>query len=178
MPENLEKILKSFLNHLNRLKIPYALIGGLAVGYWSEERFTKDIDLTIALSEKSWTKLKGFLENSSEIKIDSINKDADSELPYLIRLQFKKYPFDLIVSLTEFQSSLISRSIKISFLGSKLKIASPEDIVISKLLAWRSQDRVDLEKIVKGVSDLDFSYIEKWAKVWEIEDRWKEIKQG
>lgn len=31
-----------------KLGIPYAIIGGLAVQYWGEPRFTQDIDLTVS----------------------------------------------------------------------------------------------------------------------------------
>ena len=33
------------LRELQRVKTPYALIGGVAMAYYAEARFTKDIDL-------------------------------------------------------------------------------------------------------------------------------------
>lgn len=175
MLTKVEETLPAFIALLETHSIPYALIGGMAVGYWSEERFTKDVDLTIALNRETWRKLQALLNNDPEFKVDKICTDSGEVLPYLVRLGYRGCDIDLIVSLTEFQEELLSRSVSIDLYNAKIRIASPEDIIVCKLIAARSQDLVDIEKMIQFLSDLDFSYIEKWAKVWEIEDRLKVI---
>lgn len=175
---DLTKIFSGFLDLLAKHKISYALIGGLALGYWAEERFTKDIDFTISLDLSTWTAFKQELEANKNIKIQSISQDSDSDVPYLIRVQFQNYPFDLISALTEYQQVLLSRAIEVQLLDHKIKIASPEDIIISKLIAHREQDMVDIKNLVDSADNLDNAYIEKWVKTWEVQKFWDKIKSN
>lgn len=177
MENRLQEALLSFLEILSELQIDYALIGGLATGYWGEERFTKDIDLTIALDPSKWHLLKERLERSSDLVIDSVHHDPESLLPYLIRLHYKGDAIDLIVSLTEYQDSLLNRKVEIKIFDRVIFLASPEDIIVSKLIAGRPQDLVDIKKIYDALSDLDQKYIEKWSEVWDVRDRWEKVKK-
>src|SRR3990167_11100214 len=142
-----------FLDILDQLNISYALIGGIAAGYWSNQRYTRDMDLTLFFKGEDWIQLKKQLESSSEIKINQIAEEKDLEFPYLIRIEYRSYPIDLIISLTEFQKSMISRRVEVELLGKKIKIATQEDVIISKLIAGRSQDLVDIESILKRFSN-------------------------
>ena len=168
-----------FLDILADLRIDYALIGGVAVGFWSQERFTKDIDFTVALNEALWLELEAYLKNSGDVRIDLIATDKENApgLPYLIRLKFKEAFIDLIVSLTDFQKSLLQRKIPVDFSGKKIFIASPEDIIVSKLIANRSQDLVDIESLVTHLENLDSAYIEKWAREWDALKTWTQISR-
>ena len=45
----LEQVTREVVSWLTEIRIGYALIGGLAVSFRTIERFTKDIDLVIAV---------------------------------------------------------------------------------------------------------------------------------
>ncbi len=179
MYNELYPIFIDFLSFLETLpfRFQYALIGGVTMSVWSEDRFTKDIDLTVILKETEWPIFEEFLKKSKDIIIDKTAFDSGSPVPYLIRIHFKGRSIDLLLALTDYQEGLIGRAITKEIMGHQLNIASPEDIIVSKLIAGRGQDMVDAEKIVKTISDLDIAYIEKWVKVWEVADRWEKIFQ-
>ena len=46
----LQDALRQVLQHLDDMKVPAALLGGLAVSVWAEPRFTRDVDLAVAVS--------------------------------------------------------------------------------------------------------------------------------
>lgn len=167
----------SFLSSLS-LEFKYALIGGMTTSIWSEERFTKDIDLTISLDEKTWNSLEKHLQNSKDVTMDRVCYDVGTSIPYLVRIHFKGSMIDLIFALTEYQDQLIARAVEKEMIGQKVRVASPEDIIISKLIAGREQDLFDIKKIIQTISDLDLAYIEKWVKIWEVTDRWEKISQS
>ncbi len=47
-----------------------------------------------------------------------------------------------------------------------------EDVIVHKLIAWRSKDRDDIASILSPPPSLDVDYIVRWANEWEVTDRW------
>jgi hypothetical protein len=56
-------------------------------------------------------------------------------------------------------------------------IGALEDVIIHKLLAWRSRDRDDIASIFAGGTELDEGYIDGWVDAWEVRDRWEEARR-
>lgn len=166
-----------FVDVLNRLHIGYALIGGMALAAWSEQRFTKDIDFTVTLDAKKWEALQAFLKNSPDVTINKLAYDpqASNVVPYLVRIKYKEELVDLISSLTPYQESLLARRVEVDILGERIFVASPEDIIVTKLIAKRTQDIADIEKLLRSINNLDLAYIQKWAREWEVLDLWNKL---
>jgi hypothetical protein len=74
---------------------------------------------------------------------------------------------DQQVAKTEYQSILIDRAVSGEVSG--LSVATPEDLIVLKLLAMRSQDQRDIALLVDLRGDtLDWAYIEHWAEAWDV----------
>jgi hypothetical protein len=56
-----------------------------------------------------------------------------------------------------------------------IRAATPEDLVILKLIANRPKDQRDLFELGQ-LPDIDWSYVEKWAPIWDIEERLKSYR--
>jgi ribosomal protein L7Ae-like RNA K-turn-binding protein len=54
-----EDLVKIFSEICNQLKIPYAIVGGVAVSAWGNIRTTRDIDIILDIKPK---KIKKFLK--------------------------------------------------------------------------------------------------------------------
>jgi hypothetical protein len=52
------ELLKFTIQTLERLKIPYAIVGSFASGVWGESRFTQDIDILIDLWQQVLAKVQ------------------------------------------------------------------------------------------------------------------------
>ena len=52
-----------------------------------------------------------------------------------------------------------------------------EDVIIHKLIAWRTKDRDDIESILATRPVLDELYIETWAAQWQVSDRWTQAQR-
>jgi len=59
---------------------------------------------------------------------------------------------------TDFQREVVQRARD----EQGVKVASPEDLIVLKLIANRSKDEVDL-RILTALAALDWPYIEHWA---------------
>ncbi|MHB8262955.1 MAG: hypothetical protein ACYDGY_04295 [Acidimicrobiales bacterium] len=72
--------------------------------------------------------------------------------------------FDIYEAHTDFEKSALARRTG--------TYASPEDIIVYKLMAWRSQDQDDIAEILATQTELDHGYIEHWAETWDVLDNW------
>lgn len=169
------RVLNHFCLLLQKLKIPYALVGGLAVGALARERATMDIDLTVLGNQKKAERLIRRLKSSPSYKIQRIDFASTPKIPDLVRVEREGISVDLIFANIAYQRLLIKRA-KLMKLGrSKIPVISPEDLFILKLIAYRPQDRADIHSLLEQDHSMDWSYIKRWSKRWEIITRLKDF---
>lgn len=75
---------------------------------------------------------------------------------------------DVIVAETQYQEEAYRRAVD-GFLA-------PEDVIVHKLIAWRTRDQDDIRSILAAGHALDEPYIERWAGEWDVADRWSEAR--
>lgn len=171
----LEVPLFHFISEMEKRKIPFAVIGGIAINTWGFSRFTKDVDFTILLTQEQSQEFMDYLKNKSDYKIQTISFVSLETIPDFIRLHFNTIPVDFLVANTDFMKEVIRRAIKITVFGQAVPFATPEDLFIFKLLADRPQDRADIEALLKYHPNMDWAHIKKWCQEWEIEGRLNQL---
>ena len=171
-PPQAGESLKNLTRFFKREKIDFCLIGGFALGFYGLGRFTKDIDFKIAVRPQHWPHLKEKFLQTKEVSDLKIHYISDPKVPDLIRYQWNRYPIDLLVANTDYQIEVIKRAKKFIFEDHPMKVASPEDLIILKLIAHRAQDLVDIQTILENIQPLNRRYISKWVKIWEVEKIW------
>ncbi len=55
-------------------------------------------------------------------------------------------------------------------------VVTADDVIVFKLIAWRSRDRDDVRSILEAGVPLDDAYIERWARAWDVADRWRQAQ--
>lgn len=60
--------------------------------------------------------------------------------------------------------------------GEDAPVLTVEDVIVHKLIAGRTQDIADIEAILAARVAFDASYVERWARFWEVLDRWRELR--
>jgi hypothetical protein len=168
---NLESHLIEGFLRLNRFlqaeKFRYCLIGGIAAGYWGEPRFTQDMDFTIVSRDGSLGSLEKILKKAG-YRIQ--NKGAS-------QIQVKgqqdlDFQADFILAEMDYQDWVVQRAIPISIFDIEVPIATPEDLIILKLIANRRRDLLDIEGILKRcLLTLDTKYLREWIEYWELGER-------
>lgn len=158
---------------LNKLEIPYAVTGGVAVTIWGRARYTADIDIVIDIAEQ---KLKELVKELSQIE-KGIYLDIDAETP--IEFIKKQGGFNLIHSQSGVKADFIikgkdelsqlelDRAIVKDAWGQKICFISPEDLILIKLLWYKNSGSTrhleDAESILK-ITQIDLEYVKEWAK--------------
>lgn len=93
---------------------------------------------------------------------------ADEGEPHLIQAHGPRGNVDLILAGTEYQREAIARAVD--------HVITREDVLIHKLIAWRLRDKDDIRAILEAGGPIDLDYMRRWARVWDVEDRWAEAQ--
>ena len=81
--------------------------------------------------------------------------------------------FDIQTAKTDYQMLVLERAVRSEPEG--VLVATPEDLLILKLIANRSKDRGDLLNLVAR-NGLDWQYIDQWAEIWDVTERLRAIR--
>ena len=155
--------------------VDYVLIGGHAVNVWAEPRFTADIDFTVRSDPDALGRLRALLE-ADGWTVERVHGEGLPSGPDFVRFVHPDHdsPVELQTAKTGYQQTLIERAVAHEDVGG-LTVATPEDLLVLKLIAFRAKDRGDLAALA-ALDGLDWPYVERWAAIWEVEDRLRRIR--
>lgn len=152
---------------LTQLELPYAIIGGTAVQYWGEPRFTKDIDLTVLAPLESFPEAVQLLLTRFAPRIEDAFVFALRNRVLLVNTS-AGYPVDISFGLPGYEEQVISRAIEHRLAPRKsVRLCSAEDLIIHKAIAGRVQDIQDIEGVIARQGNrLDTAYIRQWLSTF------------
>jgi hypothetical protein len=182
--------LRSAWTALQSLNVPIALLGGLAMGAWKRPRFTKDVDLLIAIGEPRAREALHVL-TAAGFRCDRprpVNRVAENpfiQLRYDPPGAMLDVQLDLLLSTTPFHEQALARRTMLaeSELGFEVAVVSCEDLIVLKLIAGRILDRVDVSELLKANrASLDFRYLTGWIHQLHLQrsfaDAWNDAFPG
>ncbi len=169
---------------LERLQIPYALVGSMASGLYGEGRLTADIDILIDLQPNQIKLLCDQFPSE-----DYYVSRAAAEEAVRFRKQFNvihaasgnKVDF-MIPSDTEWgRSQLMRRRREQIFVGEPGFVAAPEDLILSKMQYYdegQSEKHLrDITGMIRTICDsLDYQNIEQWSTKLGVIHVWQAIQ--
>lgn len=178
-----EDVLLEVLDLLDKLKIPYALTGGLAVSFYGHPRSTHDFDLVIQIPPGP-TIIKKLLKAFGSDYYISEEGVIDALLHktlFNIIHQETGLKIDLwILKGTEYDREAFSRRKINKALGKKIFMLSAEDMILNKLL-WYKVSEIDKHlKDAKGIYEIqkekiDNKYLLRWALKLSVHELFKEF---
>lgn len=160
----------------------FCFIGGLAVQHWGEPRVTRDVDVTVLAgfgNEEAFA--KSLLKRFRPRVTDFFEKALRARVALL--MDNNGVGLDVAFGALPFEEQMIQRSQEVRFLQDwSLRICSAEDLIVTKALAGRTRDWLDVEAIiVRQGSRLDWSYITSeltpLAELAEKPDLLKELER-
>lgn len=150
-----------FAERLRALGIDARLIGALAaLRYRRVPRSTTDVDF-LARS------LDGIAEAVAKDGYDVHAEVDDIGNPYALFIRGHGRRVDVLLAETDYQREALDRATS--------DVITVEDVIIHKLIAWRSRDIDDITDILSTAPLLDHGYIDRWVEAWDVRDRWSEI---
>jgi hypothetical protein len=167
------ELLARLAGALDGAGVPWMLVGGLAVGAWTEPRGTKDCDLAVSAADPAVLEralgaiglrvVRGRLDqvaHGGTVRLAAIRPDA----PPLV--------VDLLCAGTDFERAALRRCRRATVLGVPLAIVSPDDLVVYKLIAGRPQDLADVDRLLRfGRAPEDEAEVRRWLGEFGVADR-------
>lgn len=180
----LEKALLNITGLLDRHSISYMIIGGYAVVYQGESRFTEDIDITLGVDKSYLDEVLTFLEDDFAIRVENPAEFVGKTNVLPVWDSRNAVKIDLLFSFIEFEREAIKRAETVLIDNRKVQIISAEDLIIYKLIAARARDIEDARLVLeKKGADIDVDFIDKHLqKMSELLGRsdiyksWEELK--
>jgi predicted nucleotidyltransferase len=158
--EPLQTTLADVVSFLQVKNIPYALIGGLAVSLRGETRVTADVDIVIAADVERGLSLIGELEGSNFRPLFTDVAEVVAKA-FLLPLRHRdtNVKVDIAIGLSGFERQIVERAELLDLAGTRVAVATAEDLLIMKVLAGRPRDEQDLRGLVIAQgSRLDWDY--------------------
>lgn len=141
----------------------YHTIGGAAVSLIAQPRATKDVDAVVWVEPEGWrdllTKAKhhGFVPRLS----DALEFARRSRV-LLLKHQATGISLDMSLGALPFEEEMIARADTLNIGRISLRIATPEDLIITKAVAARPQDIADIQAIINAHPQFDKERIFYW----------------
>jgi hypothetical protein len=139
-------------------QVPYVFIGGLAVQYWGEPRFTQDLGLTVAVPVEE-------TEDFVRLVIGHFASRVKDPMAFVKRTRMllvtasNGCPIDISLGLPGYEDQVIARAVEVEIEPAKsVRLCSAEDLIIHKAIAGRPIEGV----VYRQGGQLDTTYISSW----------------
>lgn len=156
--------LNAILPVLNRLPIPYVVIGGLASGILGRPRSTLDIDLMVGGGSKGLSKTAHAFERKGVLK-DEVFLQLNPLLRGTVtRMSLGGVQIDLLCSRDRHDQATLRRRQKLRAFGTMVYLPTPEDLILLKMKTGRERDLSDCIGVYEAHRNtLNLSYLWRWA---------------
>lgn len=130
--------------------IPFAVIGGLAVGVHGEPRHTADIDLVLAADVEGGLNLLASLSGTGFVPLFAGAEEVVRRA-FILPLRHAEtgLTLDLAIGLTGFEREAIRRARPTIVAGLAAPVVTAEDLLLMKVIAGRPRDQEDAAGIVR-----------------------------
>ena len=136
---------------LDKLGLPYAIIGGVAVISYGVARATADVDATIPGESLDLDALLSTLEQSGfQRRLPDAAAFARQAHVLLLRHRESQVPIDLTLAWLPFELDMLRSVEHRDFAGVSIPVPSVTDLLIMKLVAHRPKDLGDAEFLVRA----------------------------
>jgi hypothetical protein len=171
MPLHLVDAVRHLVTVLQNRQVSYALIGGLATGLRSRLRFTNDADFLLQVPQ---IVLPAILEELRSLGFSFDDRRVIQEwvTDHMTVLHFHEVRVDWLKPALPLYQHVLDHASTESWLDMPIRMASPEGLILTKLIAFRPQDQIDIESLVAANLDtLDVVWIaQEWSTVAELTD--------
>ncbi|MBK5295521.1 MAG: nucleotidyl transferase AbiEii/AbiGii toxin family protein [Vicinamibacteria bacterium] len=151
----LSEALVALAHWLSAARVPYALIGGLAVALQAAPRFTKDIDLVVWTDDARWPELVASAEPFSIMPRRADVLAFAQRTRVLLLAHSSGVPLDISCGALPFEQELVERAEPIDVGAVVLQVATPVHLLVMKAIANRPRDRADIETLLRTFPDVD-----------------------
>lgn len=166
MASNLEHTLADITKSLREQKRKFALVGGLALSFRAEVRFTRDVDIAVLVQDDADFEALIFALRPMGYSVLATVEHTRLKRLATVRLSTPSGPVvDLISASCGIEQEIVERATPIEFGGiSALPVARAEELLAMKILSMsdrRLQDRIDARNLMLYAAELNLGEVEE-----------------
>ncbi|MBU2509860.1 hypothetical protein KJ966_00905 [bacterium] len=143
----LSRDFEDFIRLLNHHKVRFLIVGGYSVAFHGYPRYTKDIDLLIAVDSENAQKMVQVINDFGFASL-GLKEDDFLETEMIIQIGMEPNRVDILCGITGFQFNDYYEK-REEFVNNDLTLpfVNKEGLTQLKMLAGRTKDLADLEEL-------------------------------
>jgi predicted nucleotidyltransferase len=159
-----EQLLEKIALALDKAGIPYMIVGGQAVLLYGEPRLTRDIDITLGMTLEKLEVVVGLIKGIGLEPL--VDPDTFTRKTMVLPCQDPTTDIrvDFIFSFSPYEQQALERVRTVEMGNALLRFASPEDLIIHKIVAGRPRDLEDVKTVLIKNPEVDINYIRHWLR--------------
>ncbi|HLG14236.1 MAG TPA: nucleotidyl transferase AbiEii/AbiGii toxin family protein [Blastocatellia bacterium] len=178
LPSSIIRALQALEAWLDHERVPNAIIGAVGVSLVAQARTTQDIDGVVWVDSDRWEALmESARQNRFSLRVSDPMAFARISRMLLLEHESSSVKIDLSFGALPFEREMIDRATTVVVGDLSVRVATPEDLIITKAVANRPKDLADVELILNIRQTVDLSRIRYWVREFanvlempEIED--------
>ncbi|MDI6825142.1 MAG: nucleotidyl transferase AbiEii/AbiGii toxin family protein [Bacillota bacterium] len=143
----LEDALSEVVGFLEERQVPYMVIGGFANLFWGRSRLTRDLDLTLSCPQDRLVSLVEDLRQ--RFRVLPADPLEFARRNRVLPVRVGEVRVDLVLAGLPYEEAAIRRARVVDVGGRPIRVCSPEDLIIHKIISDRPQDWEDVREIVR-----------------------------
>jgi len=171
--------LQSLLSQFNNRGV---IIGGVAVSLLGTPRYTVDLDAVFLLSFEDMPRLLAeAAKQGIEPRVSDPIGFARKSRVLLLRHTASGIDIDLSLGVLPFEIEMVERSTTVEIGSIKVRLPTPEDLIIMKAVAHRPKDLADIQAIAASHPGLEKERIKFWVEQFgeglDLPELWRDIQK-
>jgi Nucleotidyl transferase of unknown function (DUF2204) len=153
----LAEVLAAVAGGLRSIGLDWYVFGAQAVLVYGRPRLTADLDVTVAAELETVPELVSHLGAAGLRLLPQATEDFIRRTRVLPLIhQATGMPVDVVLAGPGLELEFMANARELSMGGVRVPVISPEDLIVTKILAGRSKDLEDVDGILRGqLPDLD-----------------------
>lgn len=157
------------------------IIGGVAASILGKPRLTGDADALLLLSVEDVAQLIAAAREKGLVpRLPDAVAFARRSRVVLFRHEESGIDVDISLGLLPFEVEAVERSQEYQVGSLRVRLPTPEDLIILKAVAHRPKDMLDIAAVIAVQDELDFARIQFWvrqfAEALEMPELWTELE--
>jgi hypothetical protein len=159
--------------------VAYALIGGMATSFRGRPRSTRDVYFIVSVPQLALPGLLDELEQRG-FEFDLATAIRQYVQEHMTALSYRGVRIDWIKPILPLYQHVIDQARTEEWLGTQVRVASPESLILTKLIAFRDQDLMDIATLLaSNRGGLDLEYLRRqWSAIAEADSpQWARFEE-
>lgn len=168
VPRALDDVLAAIAAAMKESSSRWYLFGAQAATLWGRPRLTADVDVTVSIPPgRRDDFLKAMKGHAFHLRFDDAEfVDRTRVFPFVH--ERSGIPVDIVLAGPGLEEEFLDRAINVQIEGMIVPVISPEDLIVTKILAGRPKDIEDVRGVLRErAASLDVSRIRETLRLLE-----------